>query len=277
MNFSKMEGLGNDFVLVNEIDTACEDYSKLAEDICHRNFGIGADGLIVVKQSTKADIRMKHYNADGSEAAMCGNGIRCFSKFIYQKGLITSTSFKVETLGGIMEPMLNIKNGVVETVKVNMGTPDFLPSSLPALVEGVEFINQAIDTTHGTYNISLVKIGASHGVIFTEELTDDLVNTVGRELESHRLFPNRININFAKILSNDTIKIKTWERGAGRTLACGTGACSSVVIGAKEFGLSNKCRVILDGGQLNIEWDDKGIVFMEGAATFICDGFYYIK
>ncbi|OGC03641.1 diaminopimelate epimerase [candidate division WOR-1 bacterium RIFOXYA12_FULL_43_27] len=264
MKFTKMHGLGNDFVLV---DCRCEklegiDLPQLAEDVCDRNFGIGADGLILVLPSDKADARMQIFNPDGSEPEMCGNGIRCFAKYLYDTMENKKELLSVETKAGIMLPAVMAEKGQAAAVEVDMGIPQIL---------------NTYDLVLSTYDFKIheVSMGNPHAVIFVDDLDAVNLQEVGPKIENHPHFPNRTNVEFVKIIDRKHIEVKVWERGAGETLACGTGACAAVAAAVTEGKTDQEVIVTLPGGNLDIEWnrDDKHIL-MRGPAETVFTGEY---
>lgn len=277
INFNKMHGTGNDFIIIRYEDFPFEErFSELAKKVCHRNFGIGADGLLVVNKSDKADFKMHYYNSDGSLAAMCGNGIRCFSKFVYDENLTRKEEFKVETLAGIKEINLDIESKKAKNVKVNMGKIIYEPSEIPVKSNGSSFINRKININEKEFIVTTVLMGVPHTIIFTDTLDLKEVKKYGPIIEKHNIYPENTNVNFANIKDMYNIEVKTWERGAGYTLACGTGV-SSVAGVAYKLGLTNNIvNVDIEGGCIKVEVNDKEDVFMKGPATNICSGVYFI-
>lgn len=276
LNFEKMHGTGNDFIIINGMNKNLDDYSSLAQKTCDRHFGIGADGMIVVENSNVADIKMVFYNADGTEAPMCGNGIRCFSKYVYDNNIIQQKLFKVETLGGIMEPELNIVDGIVDSVRVNMGSPKLSTESFPINTKEDTFINKEIKINDKTYNISTLSVGTIHSIIKVDSLDMIDIKKIGPSIENFHIFPKKTNVNFCEIVDKSNIKMLTWERGVGQTLACGTGACASSFICNELYNTKEKVNIHLLGGVLEIELID-GIIFMTGPAKLICKGVFYLS
>lgn len=272
LKFEKYHGLGNDFIIFHEKDVEGLEYSELAMKVCHRNFGIGADGMMVAAKSEKADIKMIFYNADGSEAPMCGNGVRCFSHFVRNNKLVEKDVMSVETLAGDMIIKTEEKEGKF-FARVNMGMPIFDTKLVPMSVSEENYIERKIISHDKEFNISALFMGTTHTVIFTEELESLEVEKYGRDLEVNPLFPIKTNVNFAKVVSKDMVKVKTWERGAGYTFACGTGACAVVVIGNLTGRLDKSVEVEVPGGKLLIELTDEG-VFMTGESKEIASGNY---
>ena len=270
MNFTKMHGCGNDFVVVDGFAEAIPEtrYADLAQAVCHRHFGVGADGLILVLPSERADFRMRIINADGSEAETCGNGIRCFAKFLYDHGKTDATELTVETGAGVGAVQLNVQDGRVATVRVDMGPPAFRRSEIPMTGPADEEVNRAPLTVEGrTFEITCVSMGNPHCVTFVENVREFPVTTLGPLFEKHEAFPRRTNTEFIEVLGRDEIRMRVWERGAGETWACGSGACASVVAGNRVGVLDRKAAVHLLGGDLEIDWAEDGRVYMTGPAT----------
>lgn len=273
IKFQKFHGTGNDFIIFNESDLNVKDYSQLAKNVCDRHFGVGADGMIIISESTKADISMKFYNADGSIASMCGNGIRCFSKFVYENGIVNKKSFTVETLAGVMKPEVIVENDKVKFVKVNLGKAVFLSKEIPVSNEKKYFVNEVINIEGSNFNISSLVVGTIHTVLFVNNFDDVDIEAVGQAIEYNKIFPIKTNVNFCKVIDEENIEVITWEKGVGITLACGTGAASSAVISSILKGCAKKINVKVLGGSLIIEQKDDEI-FMTGPAEFICSGEY---
>lgn len=274
--FKKIHGAGNDFIIIKYEDFPKEEeFSSLAAKCCHRHFGIGADGMIIVAPSTRADLKMIYYNGDGSLANMCGNGIRCFAKFAYDEGLMLKESCTVETLAKIVTLEVKVKEDQVTAVKVNMGKMVLDPAQIPVNTQKDRFINEPIEALGSTFQVSAALMGVPHSVIFAEELTPELVKKYGPVIEKNSLYPENTNVNFVKILDPRHISVKTWERGAGYTLACGTGI-SSVCGIAHHLGLvDQQIEVEADGGRLYVEILPDGDIYMEGPAADICTGTYF--
>lgn len=273
INFSKMHGAGNDFIIIRAEEISGMDYSKLAKKVCDRHFGIGADGLMVVEVSRSKDIKMNYYNSDGSLGEMCGNGIRCFAKFVYEKDIVKKEILSVETLAGTKEVKLTIDdNGKVERLLVDMGKPEIKAKAVPVMTQKETFINEDIKIENHSITVSSILMGVPHTVIFVEEIKEDEVCEIGAIIEKCNLYPKNTNVNFAKVVDKISMKVDTWERGAGKTLACGTGVCSSVYVAYLLNYVEKKVNVEVPGGSLTIYIDDDDRVFMEGTANFICDG-----
>lgn len=269
LNFIKMQGAGNNFIVFNDIEEKFKDLGSLSNNLCNRAFGVGGDGILVVRNSTVADIQMIIINSDGSYASMCGNGLRCFAKYVYENKLVSSTTFDVETGDGIKRCELTLQGDEVVGVRINMGMPSYEPSDIPAL-SSEEIINRHEVIDGKEYSLNTVMLGVPHTVIITEEGKFN-VNEEGPKIEKYKLFPEGSNVNFARIVERDQIKVDTWERGAGATLACGTGCCSCVVV-LNRLGLVDKeVTVIAPGGILKVELEDEGVM-MTGPAVNVFKG-----
>ena len=267
MEFTKMQGCGNDYVYVNGFENKIDNPNKLSEIVSDRHFGIGSDGLIVINPSEKADFKMSMYNADGSEGKMCGNGIRRVAKYVYDNKMTDKTTITVETLSGIKTLELNVKNDKVETVKVNMGTPILLPKDVPVVSDKDKVVDEPIVIDDKEYRITCVSMGNPHAITFIEN-TDDLeIETIGPKFENNPIFPDRVNTEFIQVLDRNTVKMRVWERGSGETFACGTGACATVVACVLNGLTDDKVTVKLLGGDLFIEYNrEENTVYMTGPA-----------
>ena len=274
LQFEKLQGTGNDFIIFNGIENKLPNHNELAKKVCSRNFGIGADGMMVVEKSKIADIKMLFYNADGTQAPMCGNGIRCFSKYIYENELVKVESFTVETLGGIMKPQVIIEDNKIKSVKVNLGNPVFSSKDIPIDTDDENFIDKKLKVEEKNLNISGLVIGTIHTVIFVDDFNELNIEQLGRAVENHKVFPLKTNVNFVKIIDKKNIEVTTWERGVGITLACGTGAAASAVVSSMLYDTEETLNVHVKGGKLIIEQID-GFVYMTGPAEKICEGAYY--
>ena len=280
IKFTIMEGLGNDYVYVDCTKQDIENASNLAKIISDRHFGVGSDGLILIKSSKKADFRMQMFNSDGTEAEMCGNGIRCVGKFVYDKGLTDKTTLKIETLAGIKVLNLNVEGGKVKTVKVDMGEPILDYKLIPAKdgkvyksKDGIKFYKVNIDIEGNLKELTCVSMGNPHGVDFANNVEKLKVEKYGPIIEVDKHFPNKVNVEFIEILDKHNIKMRVWERGAGETLACGTGACASVVASVLNGYTERNVTVELLGGKLEIEWNkENNHIYMTGAATEVFEG-----
>lgn len=274
MKFTKMHGIGNDYVYVNCFEETVENPSEVAVKISDRHFGVGSDGLILIKPSKVADFEMAMYNADGSRGEMCGNGIRCVAKYVYDRGLTDKTSLSIETLAGIKYIDLTVENGEVSLVRVNMGAPELLADKIPVISDTKEVIAQPLLVNGKTYDVTCVSMGNPHCITFMEEDVRKLdLTAVGPAFENHEKFPNRINTEFVNVLDKKTLRMRVWERGSGETLACGTGACATAVAAIVNGLTEEEVTVELLGGNLQIRWDrEQNLVFMTGPATIVFDG-----
>ncbi|PRX24054.1 diaminopimelate epimerase [Orenia metallireducens] len=276
MKFTKMHGLGNDFVLIDCMEQEVKNPSQLAQEMCDRNFGIGADGLVLILPSdlAEADYRMRIFNPDGSEPQMCGNAIRCFAKYLYERELTEKTKLNIETLAGIIRPELILKDGAVELVKVDMGEPILRRSEIP--MEGEEqeqVIKEELAVGTEVFEVTAVSMGNPHCIIFVDDIEEIELSNWGPQIETHKVFPEDINVEFIEVLNQDEIEMRVWERGAGITLACGTGACASTVAAILNGYTNRKITVHLAGGDLVIEWaDNNNRVYMSGPATEVFEG-----
>ncbi len=278
MKFTKMQGIGNDYVYVNCFDETVENPEELSVRVSDRHFGIGSDGLILIMPSDKADFRMRMFNADGSEGMMCGNGTRCIGKYVYDNGLTDKTEISLETKSGIKYLKLFVKNGLVETVEVDMGQAVTKPADIPMKADGDSFINRPIEVNGKMYNITAVSMGNPHCVIFTSGVDGLDLEKTGPAFENHVFFPEKVNTEFCEILSDGTIKMRVWERGSGETWACGTGACAvaaAVLCGYSKCG--EEIIIRLRGGDLAITYKSDGRVLMRGGAEKVFDGEFYLN
>lgn len=275
MKFTKMQGIGNDFIVVNALEETIEEvqYSNLSLKLNHRKFGIGGDGILLVLPSKVADYKMRMFNPDGSEAQMCGNGIRCFARYLYDRKLVVDTQIKVETLDGVKLLKLLNRGGKVEGVRVDMGQPRLLRSEIPMRGEdNNRVINEPLKVDGRRFDITAVSMGNPHVTIFDEHVEDFPVSKVGPQIENHRSFPERTNVHFIQVVEPGEIIVRTWERGAGETLACGTGACACVVASVLNNKTNRSVLVHLPGGDLRIEWMGDNRVVMTGPAEEVFEG-----
>ena len=278
MEFTKMQGLGNDYVYVNCFKEKIENPSEMAVKVSDRHFGIGSDGLILIKPSEVADFEMEMYNADGSRGEMCGNGIRCVAKYVYDYGLTDKTSISVETLGGIKYLDLTVEHGKVTLVKVDMGTPILKPELIPIVAKGETVIDEPIMVGGKEYHMTGVSMGNPHDVVFMDDIKNLEIEKIGPLFENHERFPNRINTEFVNVIDRHTAQMRVWERGSGETLAYGTGACAVAVACILNGLTENTVTVKLLGGDLRIEWDrEKNTVYMTGPAEVSFDGVWKEK
>lgn len=273
MKFTKMHGCGNDYIYVNCLKEQIDDRSHLASRLSDRHFGIGADGLICIDPSKVADFKMDMYNADGSQGKMCGNGIRCVGKYVYDYGLTDQTCITIETLGGIKTLQLNIENDRVQSVRVCMESPVLQPASIPVLFEGESVINQPIGVDDSNWEITCVSMGSPHAVTFVEDESILNLNHIGPLFEHYEKFPERINTEFVKVIDRNNISMRVWERGSGETLACGTGACACVAASVLCGLTENMVTVHMLGGKLLVEWDrEENLIYMTGPAEIVFEG-----
>lgn len=273
MIFTKMHGLGNDYVCINCFRERVEDPSGFARTLCDRHYGIGADGLILICPSKVSDFKMEIYNSDGSVAGMCGNGIRCLGKYVYDYGLTGKETLSIETKSGIRNMHLHIQDGKACGAMVDMGVPRLNAHSIPILSEKDLVINDPIEVQKKNYRMTGISMGNPHAVIFLEEINGISLEETGRELEFHPRFPERANIEFCHVTARDRMEIRVWERGVGETLACGTGACAAVVASVLNDLTDEEVIVKLLGGELSVRWDRKvNHVFLEGPAVKVFDG-----
>lgn len=273
MKFTKMHGIGNDYVYVNCFEETVENPKEVAVKVSDRHFGIGSDGLILIKPSDKADFTMEMYNADGSQGAMCGNGIRCVAKYVYDYGLTDKTEFSIETLGGIKYPKLTVENGKASLVEVNMGAPILKPAQIPVKYEGDSCINQPVNVEGQEYRITCVSMGNPHAIVYMENVDNLEIEKIGPKFEHHEIFPDRVNTEFVKVIDRKTLQMRVWERGSGETFACGTGACAVAVASILNGLAENEVTIRLLGGDLKIRWDkEENTVYMTGSATTVFDG-----
>lgn len=298
MKFTKMHGIGNDYVYVNCFEEKVENPSELAIKISDRHFGVGSDGLILIKPSKVADFTMEMYNADGSQSEMCGNGIRCVGKYVYDYGLTDKERISVETLAGIKYLDFEIEDGKVSLITVNMGSPELVPNKIPVDVnvlniddlsrnasdnnasgkdakgsELTQIVNEALEVDGREYKVTCVSMGNPHCITFVDDTASFPLFEIGPKFESHKFFPNRVNAEFIQIISSDEVNMRVWERGSGETLACGTGACASTVACILNGLTEDEITLHLLGGDLKVRWDrDENVVYMTGPAKVVFDG-----
>ncbi len=279
--FIKMQGTGNDFVLVDSRAQNLDDVDlvDLSIRICDRHFGVGADGLLLVLPSKKADLQMRMFNPDGSEAEMCGNGIRCFAKYVYDLSKDKKDVFSVETLAGTIVPAVIIKNGIAVGAEVDMGIPRLKAGEIPMTNEqdqNKEVINYKLKVGSDSFTVTAVSMGNPHCVIFVDDLAGIRPDEIGPRIENHPQFPKRTNVEFVRVVGQKEITVKVWERGAGETLACGTGACAALVAGALAGKTSRRAIVHLPGGDVDVEWEEDGHVVLRGPAVTVFEGKFQI-
>lgn len=273
MKFTKMQGLGNDYVYVNGFVEKIENPSEMAIKVSDRHRGIGSDGLILINPSKCADFEMEMYNADGSRSEMCGNGIRCVGKYVYDYGLTDQTHIAVETLGGIKYLDLTVENGKVVLVKVDMGKPELKAELIPINSSSETILNEPITVNKTEYKMTGISMGNPHAVIFIEDIEHLEIEKIGPQFENHEAFPNRVNTEFVKVIDRHTASMRVWERGSGETQACGTGACAVAVACTLNGFTEEEVTVQLLGGDLHIVWDrQKDTVYMTGPAEVVFDG-----
>ena len=273
MKFTKMHGIGNDYVYVNCFEESVKNPAEVSKFVSDRHFGIGSDGLILISPSAIADFRMNIYNADGSQAEMCGNGIRCVAKYVYDYGLTDKTEISVETLAGIKYLRLQVENGKVASAEVNMGAPILEPKEIPVAVEESPVVNVPVEVKGKIYHMTCVSMGNPHAIIFMNNVKDLDIAAIGPYFENHTVFPKRTNTEFVEVLDRNTVNMRVWERGSDETLACGTGACATTVACILNDKTENEVTVHLLGGDLKIRWDrEANQVYMTGPATVVFDG-----
>ena len=283
MKFTKMHGCGNDYIYINGFEEKILQgkKSEIVKKLSDRHFGIGGDGVIfinpvtVIKDNNKlmADFEMEMYNADGSRSEMCGNGIRCVAKYVYDKGLTDKTSISVVSAGSIKHLQLTLSEGEVSSVKVNMGAPVLKSSDIPVVSEREEVIGEMIEVAGESYQMTCVSMGNPHAVVFLDDIVNLDIEKIGPQFENHIRFPKRINTEFVKVIDEHTVEMRVWERGTGETLACGTGACASVVACILNGLTSEEVTVKLLGGELHVQWDRKeNIIYMTGPAVTVFEG-----
>ncbi|MBU5487634.1 diaminopimelate epimerase [Clostridium sp. MSJ-8] len=274
MEFTKMQGIGNDYIYFNCLEKELKNPSEVAIKLSDRHFGVGGDGIIMIMSSEVADFRMRMFNADGSEGEMCGNATRCIGKYVYEKGLTDKTKISLETLAGIKYLELNVQNGIVTEVKVNMGKPILDPKKIPVDINKEIIINEVVKIDNNEYNITCVSMGNPHCIVYMDNIDDLKLEEIGPKFENASIFPQRINTEFVEIIDDKTIKMRVWERGSGETYACGTGACAVTVASV----LNNYCKkdqditIRLLGGDLKINYTAEDLVFMTGPAEFVFEG-----
>ncbi|MGI6224913.1 MAG: diaminopimelate epimerase [Peptococcales bacterium] len=273
MDFTKVHGLGNDFILINALEKNDSlDYFALAPKLCDRYFGIGADGILLILPSHVADIRMQIINSDGSEAEMCGNGIRCFAKYVYEQGIINKTIMKVETLAGIIIPEIILEDNKVVSIRVDMGEPQLERSKIPMLGSSGQVIKEKLKVLDRDFEITTVSMGNPHCVIFVPDLKEIEIEKWGPLIEKHQVFPRKTNVEFVQVINPQEAVLRVWERGAGITLACGTGACATLTAGVLNNLLNRRANIKLLGGELNVEWAENNHLYMTGPAVEVFRG-----
>ena len=275
MKFTKMQGIGNDYVYVNCFEETVKDPAAVARYVSDRHFGIGSDGLILIKPSDIADCEMDMYNLDGSQGAMCGNGIRCVAKYVYDYGIVKKEKMSVSTKSGIKYLDLTVRDGKVALVRVNMGSPVLTASQIPVVSSTEEMINAPLKVNGETYYITAVSMGNPHAIVYMTDVDHLDIGEIGPYFENHMAFPDRVNTEFVEVLDDHTLKMRVWERGSGETLACGTGACAVAVASILNGHVDGEkpVTVKLLGGDLEIFWDrQENLVYMTGPAATVFDG-----
>ncbi len=273
MKFTKMQGAGNDYVYVNCMEQTIDNIPEKARFISDRHFGIGSDGLVLIMPSEVADFRMRMFNSDGSESEMCGNATRCIAKYVYEYGLTDKTTVSLETLAGIKILQMNLKDGKVDSVRVDMGEPILEPDKIPVISSKDRFISESVDVDGVEYKMTCVSMGNPHAVIYVDDVVNLHIEAIGPKVENHKLFPRRTNTEFVKVGDRKTLHMRVWERGAGETLACGTGACATLVATVLNGLCDRTATLKLLGGDLVIEWNEEdNHVYMTGPAVIVFDG-----
>ena len=273
MYFTKMQGTGNDYIYINCFEQPFPpNPEELSRKLSDRHFGVGSDGIIFISPSKVANLRMDIYNADGSRAEICGNGLRCVGEYAYERGIVKSTQLLVETLAGTKKVTLDVEDGRVKAVRVNMGAPILKPSQILIKAEGDSVINMPVEVDGEYFHITAVSMGNPHCVIFVDSVDSIKLDKIGPAFENHKLFPKRTNVEFAEVV-DDGIKVRVWERGSGETLACGSGAAAVLVAAVLNGRSGRSSKLFLRGGELFAEWDaDTNDVFLTGGAEFVFDG-----
>ena len=272
MKFTKMQGIGNDYVYVNCFEEDIKNPSELSIAISDRHFGVGSDGLIMIMPSPAADARMRIFNADGSEAQMCGNGIRCVAKYLYEYGIKKSDRMTIETAAGLKTIELTVVNEDVTQIKVEMGTPELLRNEIPMLGENKQVINEPLQVNDSVLYVTCVSMGNPHCITFVDDVDSIVLDVTGKAIENHELFPERINAHFVQQISANKVKMRTWERGSGETLACGTGAVATGVACVLNNLTERIISTQLPGGELMVEWTDDNKTYMTGPAEIVFTG-----
>ena len=273
MRFSKMQGIGNDFIIVNCFEEEVSDPSRLAIQMCRSHYGVGADGLVLLEPADGADVSMRIFNSDGSESEMCGNALRCIGKYMYERGLTDQTQLSVLSRGGIRELWLTVEDGQVTYVRADMGSPELTPRHIPVDLPGEIVLKHRLQMMGQTLFITCVNMGNPHTVIFVRDPEVIDLPVLGPMIEHHPLFPRRTNVEFVRVIKRDVLQMRVWERGAGETLACGTGACAALVAGVLTGSCDRSVQMKLAGGNLSLQWNaSDNHVYMSGEASFVFDG-----
>ena len=278
MQFTKMHGAGNDYVYVDCFSQPVpENSAELARRISDRHFGVGGDGLILIRPSSQADARMQMFNADGSEAEMCGNGVRCVAKYLFDHGIVRKSQMKIETGAGILALDVIVENGTARRVRVDMGEPILAAARIPTTLPGDPVIDRELKIDGQTFQVCSVSMGNPHCILFVEKATDELVLGTGPKIERSEYFPNRVNVEFVEVISPTEVRQRTWERGSGETMACGTGACAVCVAGALSGRTQRSLTIHLLGGDLELDWAENNHVFMTGPAVEVFRGEWRVE
>ena len=273
MKFTKMHGIGNDYVYVNGFEERVENKPEVSKMVSDRHFGIGSDGIIFINPSEKADFEMEMYNSDGSRAEMCGNGIRCVAKYVYDFGLTNKEKISIDTLAGVKYLDLKVENGKVAEITVDMGEPELIAKNIPIISENEKVISEDITVDGKIYQITGVSMGNPHAIVYYDGIKNMKIEEIGPKFECHERFPRRINTEFVEVIDREHVSMRVWERGAGETLACGTGACAVAVACVLNGLTETEVRVTLLGGDLTIRWDrESNHVFMTGPAETVYTG-----
>lgn len=274
IRFTKMHGAGNDYIYINAINSCPANLPELSNEMSDRHKGVGSDGVVLIMPSDKADFRMRMFNADGSEGEMCGNASRCVAKYVYDKGLTSKRKITLETLAGIkVLEITKVVDEKVREVKVDMGEPSFAPENIPTN-SNCEVIDMPISTSLGTLNLTAVGTGNPHGVVIMDSVSDLDIDSIGPEIQNNELFPRKANIEFVRIINRNEIEMRVYERGSGETMACGTGACASVVATSRLGLTDRRATVHLKGGDLQIHWAENNHIYMTGEAATVFEGEY---
>lgn len=273
MKFTKMHGIGNDYVYVNGFEERVENKPEVSSMVSDRHFGIGSDGIIFINPSEKADFEMEMYNSDGSRAEMCGNGIRCVAKYVYDFGLTNKEKISIDTLAGVKYLDLKVENGKVAEITVDMGEPELMAKNIPIVSENEKVVSEDITVDGKNYQITGVSMGNPHAIVYYDGIQDMKIEEIGPKFECHERFPRRINTEFVEVIDRQHVSMRVWERGAGETLACGTGACAVAVACVLNGLTESEVKVTLLGGDLTIRWDkESNHVFMTGPAETVYTG-----
>ena len=273
MRFTKMQGIGNDYIYVNCFEEEVPDPERLALVMSRPHFGVGGDGLVLIQPSDTADFGMRIFNSDGSEAEMCGNALRCIGKYVYERHMTDKQRLMIETKGGLKEVELTVENGVVTRARVDMGTPELNPKNIPVDLPGEIVLRHRMQIMGQTYFITCVSMGNPHAVLFVRDPEVMDLSVLGPMIEHHPIFPRRTNVEFVRVINKDILQMRVWERGAGETLACGTGACAALVAGVLSGQCNRTAQMKLVGGNLMLQWDaNDNHVYQTGPAEFVFEG-----